>query len=143
MDPLSLGASVITVAAFAAKTGSAFHHLRSACKTLPGRLHALSNEVTDIEVVLRQVAAVVEQRAQDPILHDQRENLPQLLNQARTKLDELAKIVHKLQEVSAVTTIPLFKLAAWRRDQPRLLALQEEIKTIKCSLNVVLGASNS
>lgn len=67
MDPLSIGASVITVAALAAKTGSAFHHLRSACKTLPGRLHALSNEVTNIELVLRQVAAVVEKRAQDPI----------------------------------------------------------------------------
>ena len=143
MDPISLGASVITVAALAAKTGCAFHQLRSACKTLPGRLHALSNEVTDIELVLRQVAAIVEKRARDPILRDQRENIPLLLNQARTKLDELTKIVHKLQDVSAHTRIPLFKLAAWRREQPRLLALQEDIKTIKCSLNVLLGASNS
>ena len=143
MDPFSLGASVITVAALAAKTGCAFHDLRSACKTLPGRLHALSNEVTDLELVLRQVAATVEKRAQDPILRDQQENIPHLLKQARTKLEELANIVHKLKEVSANTKIPLFKVAAWRRDQPRLLALQEDIKTIKCSLNVVLGASNS
>ena len=143
MDPVSLAASVIAIAGLAAKTGAAFHDLRSACKSLPGRLHALNNEVIDLEVVLRQVASVLAQRAQDPIIQDQEEAIPHLLKQTRTKLDELATIVRKLTELSANTKIPLFRVAAWRRDQPRLLALQEDIKTVKCSLNIVLGASNS
>ena len=66
MDPVSLTASIIAVAGLAAKTGRAFYDLRSACKSLPGRLHALSNEVVDLELVLHQVAALAEKRAQDP-----------------------------------------------------------------------------
>ena len=60
MDPLSVTAGIIAVAGLAAKSGLAFHNLRTACKSLSGRLHALSNEVVDIELVLRQVAPVVE-----------------------------------------------------------------------------------
>ncbi|KAL9043664.1 MAG: hypothetical protein Q9214_003154 [Letrouitia sp. 1 TL-2023] len=143
MDPLSLTASVIAVAGLAAKTGIAFNDLRTACKTLPGRLHALSNEVVDIELVLRQVAVVVDKREKDPLFKDQQANIPHLLKQARTKLDELRSIVDKLIEVSASIKIPLFRVAVWRKDKPKLLALQEDIKTVKCSLNVMLGASNS
>ncbi len=143
MDPLSLTAGIIAVAGLAAKTGIAFNDLRTACKTLPGRLHALSNEVVDIELVLRQVALVVDKREKDPFFKQQQANIPHLLKQARTKLDELRAIVVKLTEVSANTKIALFRVAAWRRDQPKLLALQEDIKTVKCSLNIMLGASNS
>jgi len=71
MNPLSITASVITVASLAASTGRAFSDLRALCKTLPGRLHALSNEVTDIELILYQVASVLEKRASDPVLQDQ------------------------------------------------------------------------
>ncbi|KAL8921836.1 MAG: hypothetical protein Q9172_003827 [Xanthocarpia lactea] len=143
MDPLSLTAGIIAVAGLAAKTGIAFNELRTACKTLPGRLHALSNEVVDIELVLRQVALVVDKREKDPFFEQQQANIPHLLKQARTKLDELRTIVVKLTEVSANTKIALFRVTAWRRDQPKLLALQEDIKTVKCSLNIMLGASNS
>ncbi|KAL8860454.1 MAG: hypothetical protein Q9178_003113 [Gyalolechia marmorata] len=143
MDPLSLTAGIIAVAGLAAKTGIAFNDLRTACKTLPGRLHALSNEVVDIELVLRQVALVVDKREKDPFFKQQQANIPHLLKQARTKLDELRAIVVKLTEVSANTKIALFRVTAWRRDQPKLLALQEDIKTVKCSLNIMLGASNS
>ena len=143
MDPLSMTASLIAVATLAASTGRAFRELRALCKSLPGRLHALSNEVADIELVLYQVASVVEERAGDPILQDQQANIPQLLKQAQAKLDELRTIVQKLTEFCEHTKIPLFRAHAWRKDQPRLQALQEDIKTVKCSLNIMLGASNS
>ncbi|KAL8830340.1 MAG: hypothetical protein Q9170_005776 [Blastenia crenularia] len=89
MDPLSLTAGVNAGAGLAAKTGIAFNDLRTACKTLPGSLHALSNEVVDIELVLRQVALLVDKREEDPIFKDQQANIPHFLKQARTKLDEL------------------------------------------------------
>ena len=143
MDPLSLAASVITVAGLAAKTARVFNDLRVSCKTLPGRLHALSNEVSDLELVLRQVASVVERRDSDPILRDDQFHIPQLMKQARSKLEELRAIVQRLCDICAETKIPLLNVHAWRKDQPKLQVLQEDIKTVKCSLNILLGASNS
>lgn len=61
MDPLSAAASVIAIATVAGQVGKAFAELRKDCSELPGRLHALSNEITDIEFVLHQVAAVLQE----------------------------------------------------------------------------------
>ncbi|KAL8821216.1 MAG: hypothetical protein Q9191_007356 [Dirinaria sp. TL-2023a] len=143
MDPLSVAASVIAVASLAAKTASVFNDLRLSCKTLPGRLHALSNEVSDLELVLRQVASLVERRADHPILRDQQWHIPQLMKQAQTKLGELRTIVQKLCKICQETKIPLLNVHAWRKDQPKLHELQDDIRTVKCSLNIMLGASNS
>lgn len=143
MDPLSIAASIVALVAAAASTAHAFEELRSLCKTLPGRLHALSNEVSDIELVLRQVASVVESRAGDPALEEQGEHIRHLLDQAGSKLRELKTIVDTFTHV-AKTTKTLFSQAyAWRKNLPRLQVLQEDIKTVKCSLNIMLGASNS
>lgn len=143
MDPLSIATGIITLATLAASTGAAFKELRGLCRDLPGRLHALSNEVADIELVLHQVATVFEKRARDPTLKDQQAHIPHLLNQARSKLYELRAIVLALIEICKTAKIPIFRAHAWRKNQPRLQALQEDIKTIKCSLNIMLGASNS
>lgn len=143
MDPLSLAASIIAVAGLAAKTARVFNDLRITCKTLPGRLHALSNEVSDFEMVLRQVARIVDERASDPILKDNHCHLPQLMKQAHSKLEELRTIIQKLCDICTNSKVPLLNVHAWRKDQPKLQDLQESIKTIKCSLNIMLGASNS
>ena len=143
MDPLSITTGIITLATLAASTGAAFKELRDLCKALPGRLHALSNEVADIELVLHQVATVFDKRASDPITKDQQTHIPQLLNQARSKIYELRAIVLALIEICKSAKIPIFRAHAWRKNQPRLQILQEDIKTIKCSLNIMLGASNS
>ena len=97
MDPLSLTTSIISIAAVAASTAHAFKELRELCKTLPGRLHALSNEVSDIELVLHQVALVVEKRTGKSILEGQEAHIQHLLNQAGTKLEELKIIVDTLR----------------------------------------------
>lgn len=143
MDPLSITASVIGIVAAAASTGRAFEELRRLCKTLPGRLHALSNEVSDIELVLHQVASVVEKRTGDPALKEQEQYIRHLLDQAGSKLHELSTIVETFTNLAKTTKIPFFQAYAWRKNQPRLQMLQEDIKTIKCSLNIILGASNS
>lgn len=143
MDPLSITASIVTIVAAAASTGRAFEELRQLCKTLPGRLHALSNEVSDIELVLHQVASVVRKRKGDPALKEQEEHIQHLLDQAGSKLGELRTIVEDFTHIAKSTKIPFFQAYAWRKNQPRLQALQEDIKTVKCSLNIMLGASNS
>lgn len=110
---------------------------------LPGRLHALSNEVSDIELVLCQVASVLERRNGYSALKDQETYIQHLLNQAGSRLTELRQIVETLTSIARTTKIPIFRAHARRKHQPRLQALQEDIKTVKCSLNIMLGASNS
>lgn len=143
MDPISITASILGIVAAAASTARAFEDLRGLCKTLPGRLHALSNEVSDIELVLHQVASVVQKRTGDPALEEQEQHIEHLLNQAASKLCELRTIVQAFTDIAKTTKIPFFQAYAWRKNQPRLQVLQEDIKTVKCSLNIMLGASNS
>ncbi|KAL8730166.1 MAG: hypothetical protein Q9166_004249 [cf. Caloplaca sp. 2 TL-2023] len=143
MDPLSVTASVIAVLALAKSTTRAFQDLRSLCKTLPGRLHALSNEVADTALVLNQVASVFQLRRNDPVLRNHALNIPGLMNSAASKFDELRSLILRLVHSCRSTRVPLLGAYAWRKDQPRLQALQEDIKNIKCNLNVMLGASNS
>ena len=142
MDPLSITASAITVATLAASTCRAFADLRSLCKSLPGRLHALNNEVADIEVVLIQVATVFNERAHS-IPANQQHAIPRLLEQAKAKLSELQSTVEHLTKLCDSAKFAALQAHAWRKEQPKLRALQDDIKTVKCSLNIVLGASNS
>ncbi|MCJ1456869.1 hypothetical protein MMC28_007235 [Mycoblastus sanguinarius] len=143
MDPLSITAAIVGMGAVAASTSRAFKELRELCKTLPGRLHALSNEVSDIELVLYQVASVVERRTGGLALKDLEAHIQHLLDQAGSKLVELRTIVETLTGIVRTTKIPIFRAHAWRKNQPRLQGLQDDIKTVKCSLNIMLGASNS
>ena len=123
MDPLSIAAAVIGISAIAASTARAFKELRKLCTTLPGRLHALSNEVSDIELVLYQVALVIEKRAGEATLKKQEAHIQHLLNQAGSKLGELRTIVESLAVIVKTTKLPIFRAHAWRKNQPRLQAL--------------------
>ena len=126
MDPISITASIIGIVAAAASTARAFEDLRRLCKTLPGRLHALSNEVSDIELVLHQVASVVQKRASDPTLGEQERHMKHLLDQAASKLRELRTLVQAFTDIAKTTKVPFFQTYAWRKNQPRLQVLQED-----------------
>ncbi|KAL6720093.1 hypothetical protein ACLMJK_002014 [Lecanora helva] len=140
MDPLSIAASVIAIATVAGQVGKAFAELRKDCSELPGRLHALSNEVADIEFVLHQVAAVLKER--NCLSEDDKASIPTLLIQAKAKLTELKSVLDQLAGSCARKRV-LLRASVWRKWYPKLQALQVDIRTIKCSLNVLLGASNS
>jgi hypothetical protein len=99
-----------------------------------------NNEVADIEVVLYQVAAVINDRSS--LSAGDQPAIPQLLKQAKTKLSELNKIIERLAATCDRKTF-LLRASAWRKEQAKLQALQEDIKTVKSSPNIMLGASNS
>ena len=143
MDPLSISAGIVAIATLAGQTSAAFSRLRETCHALPGRLLALFNEIADLEAVLREVANVTRDRSRSRHLLDQSSHISVLLTQARSKLIELRLLVEKLDKACAQTKIPLIKARAWQKAQGKLLHLQEDIQTIKSSLNVLLGASNS
>lgn len=141
MDPVSLTASAVALVAFATRVCTAISSLRSLCKTLPGRIHAVSNEVADFELVLLQLTALLESRRQLP--ESKYSAMPHLLKQARTKLTELESIIHKLIRVRQNSRIPITIVKAWRHEQVRLKELQDDIRSVKSNLNIMLGASNS
>ncbi|MCJ1384210.1 hypothetical protein MMC17_007326 [Xylographa soralifera] len=99
MDPLSISASAIAIAALATQVCKALARLRENCKTLPGRLHALNNEVADIKSVLCQVASVIQERASVLDSNIEQMKISQLLEQAEAKLKELKEIVNHLNRV--------------------------------------------
>ena len=143
MDPLSLAASVIAVATLAAQTCNTFAKLRGLHRAIPGRLHALNNEVVDIELVLHQVAALVRERELLPSIHREPANIQHLLDEAKAKLDELRAIVNRLCDTCIDAKTSIFRGYRWHKEQERLQGLQNGINSVKCSLNIFLGASHS
>ncbi|KAF1998333.1 hypothetical protein P154DRAFT_249135 [Amniculicola lignicola CBS 123094] len=141
MDPLSITASAIAVATLASHICTAFGELRLLCNNLPGRLAAVNNEVADLEIVLYEIASLVEKRAALP--DSKQSPLPHLLKQANKKLDELQVVVARLRASCRDARYPLLTANMLRKEQGPLRSLQEDIRSIKCSLNVLLGASNS
>ena len=142
MDPLSIAASAVTVAALAASTCRAFSELRSLCRSLPGRLHALNNEVADTEIVLAQLATVFSKRTS--LIEEAEHQLTlDLLSQASVALSQLQDTLRGLTELCDRSKFVLVQARAWRKEQPKLKNLQHDIKRVKCTLGIMLGASNS
>ncbi|RYP10624.1 hypothetical protein DL765_008049 [Monosporascus sp. GIB2] len=129
MDPSSLAASAITVASLAVSTCSAISELRSLCQGLPGRLHAVSNEVADLELVLTEVAALLRERA--ALLGSPRSlgAIPHLLIQAKTKLKELDAVLDRLTAASVNYKAPLLESFA-RQDLTRIRLDIQEVSAI-------------
>ncbi|KAF2238519.1 ankyrin [Viridothelium virens] len=143
MDPLSLTASIVAVATLAGQTCQGFIKLRGLHNSVPGRVHALHNEVVDLKVVLFQLAAVTQDREALLSSTPERADIEYLLKRAETKLTELDTINLRLVNTCIETRIAIFRGPRWQREQTAIQTLQEEIKSVKSSLNVILGASNS
>ena len=61
---------------------------------LPGRLRALKNEVTDLEVVLHHIHSLIEERTTMP--GADQASLAYLLERARVKLSELSTVIDRI-----------------------------------------------
>lgn len=141
MNPLSISTGVVAVATLAASVCSSIASLRSLCNSLPGRIHAVNNEVTDLELVLMQVALLIKERS---CLPENREtSLPHLLKHATEKLLQLKELIEYLTRAYKDSRATIVAATAWRKEQKNLQDLQEEIKNVKCNLNIMLGVSNS
>jgi hypothetical protein len=71
--------------------------------------------------------------------------LKQASKQASNKLEEPKFIIERVTKSVERTNVklpPLFGAFAFKKEESRLADLQEDIKTIKCSLNILLSASN-
>jgi esterase/lipase len=57
-------------------------------------------------------------------------------------LTELQTLINRIATALERVKVPLFVIQAWKKEQDRLLALQEDIKTVKYTLNIMLSALN-
>ena len=142
MDPLSIAASAVTVAALAASTCRTFSELRSFCKSLPDRLHALSNEVADTEIVLTELTTVFSRRT-SLIEETEKQVTLELLSQASVALSQLQDILKGFIGLRDRSRFVVTQASAWRKEQSNLERLQADLKRVKCTLGIILGASNS
>lgn len=143
---MSIISRSIAIATLATKTCEAFSTLRGIVKALPGKLHALNNEVADLELVLREVKTALKERQGLLVSQKDKANVPILLQDVNAKLLELKTIIERLTESarrSNKSFLCFFTAYEFHKQQPRLGLLQNDIKSVKCSLNILLGASNS
>lgn len=103
----------------------------------------MSNAVADVGLVLNEMAALVEECSAMPVLKQQESISGNLLDEAGSKLNELRAIVENRATVVRKANVTILRAHAWRKIQPQLQALQEDIKPIKCSLEFLKGTSNS
>lgn len=145
MDPLSLTASVVAVTTVAVQVGKVLANLHEDWESLPGRVHALNNEIQDFTAVLQQVSMAICERKLSRWDSHGDTPLPTVLARGETALLEIKLVLEKVISASSGSrrrdAIP--RVLLWRKEQGRIAALQETIKQIKSSLNVILGASNS
>lgn len=142
MDPLSITAGIIALTTVASQVSNVLAEIRGEWDSLPGRVHALNNEIQDFNVVLYQVTIAVEERrlsGQDGIGGS---TLSVLLERGETVLLDLNVILEKLS-VGVRKRDAISRVLLWRKEQGRVALLQEDIKQVKSSMNILLGASNS
>ncbi|KAI3552818.1 B-cell lymphoma 3-encoded protein [Colletotrichum abscissum] len=143
MDPLSISAGIIAITTVAAQVANLLAGIREDWDSLPGRMHALSNEIQDFNVVLQQVAiAVKERRVSGQDAYGESTLLP-LLIRGNNVLVDLKAILERLLATGTKKKEAISRVLMWRREQGTVSSLQEQIKQVKSSLNVLLGASNS
>ncbi|RYO89843.1 hypothetical protein DL762_003027 [Monosporascus cannonballus] len=143
MDPLSVTASAITVTGVTVKICQVLANIRSDFSGLPGRLHALNNEIEDFRVVLQHVLTKAETKERRNRSADLDTSLISLPDQGLTSLLAQKDILDGFVSGRARKRESLLRNISWRGQQGCVTMLQEDVKRVKSSLNVLLGVSNS
>lgn len=143
MDPLSLTASVAAVATIATQICTIIADIRHDCAALPGRIHALNNEVEDLRVVLFQVSSIIRERESHGVESPTETKIQGLLMQGRSRLLDLKEMLTRIRLSGSRKRELVFRTLLWRKQQEAIGLVQHDIKSLKSSLNVLLGASNS
>ena len=141
-DPISVSTGIVTIATAAVQISKAISHLRRLGQ-VPGQVYAPRNEITDLEVVLRQVATAAEQETL-PSSDFRNESFRDMLARAASDLTELSKALERIgRAVEQSRAKGISRTAVWAREKSRLHKLQVSIQTVREAFGVLLGASNA
>jgi hypothetical protein len=141
MDPLSIITSVLTLAIAAAQIGTAISRLRH-FGGVPGKIYALKNEVSDLEVVLRQIGQALEQKSLAP--DNAHGSLEQVLARTKGHLTDLTKALERVANACTGSKIKaISKSTIWLREKALFQTFRDDIGSVKVTLNLILGTANS
>lgn len=138
-DPLSPVASAIAIAVAASQICKAISRLR-AFGEVPYRVYVLRNEVTDLEVVLRQVAQALQQNSSTPGLEEV--SLKPILARSKGVLLQLATALERVSKACDGGKF-ISRANIFLKERELFQGFQDDIRAIKSNLTVLLGASNS
>ncbi|KAK3900475.1 ankyrin repeat-containing domain protein [Staphylotrichum tortipilum] len=143
MDPLSIAAGVLAVTA-AEQTRRALDRVRTALKTIPGRLSALNNQVADLEVLLRQIVSLMASRDQHPELataeaHNQIRDVARRASGSLRELRDLSAQIEKSgNSQSRIGSIQ--RARTWHGYLARLHEIQDGLTVMRLRLDLVAVA---
>lgn len=102
-------------------------------------MYALKNEISDLEGVLREVGYALEQKSLAPD-----NSLEQILVRTNGHLADLAKALERVANACAGGKVKVIsKSAIWWKEKTLFQGFQEDICSVKATLNLMLGAANS
>lgn len=141
MEPISVTASIITVAALAHNICIAFKAICDSSNNLPRVLKLLNDEIADFEAVCRYVVDALDERASANLIARLDSSLRHLVSQGEGTLQEVQCVLNDTIKSFRRSRLPA--IITWRKKQDHLEQLRKELETIKCSLNILLGISQS
>lgn len=141
MDPLSIIASVLALAEAASQISKAISRLRHFGEA-PAKIYALKNEISDLEVVLRQIGHALEQKSLAPDIAQG--SLEQVLARTKVRLADLTKALERVANACTGSKIKVIgKSTIWLKEKKLFQIFRDDIGSVKATLNVMLGAANS
>lgn len=140
-DPPSVTASVVAIVAAAAHISKAISRLRHFGE-VPGRVYALKNEISDLEGVLRQVERAVKQKSLDP--DNEQGSLEKVLARTKGHFADLAKALERVANACGGGKVKIISKSAIRWKEKEIFqGFEEDIRSVKATLTLMLGAANS
>jgi hypothetical protein len=134
-DPLSFSASLLAVLSAGISVGKALNTLIQGYREAPAAITALSNEVSDLVLVLQEVRS----RAATAINGS---NLATAIGKADAKLEELSIFVESLGLATTDRTAKkAFDRARWVSKKKRARELKAGLKAVKNDIVLLLSAS--
>jgi hypothetical protein len=142
MDPLSIGASALTIAD---AVGGALK-LLGIIHDAPDEIYALSNDISDLQIVIREIHTALSQRINfGDIPCNTLSGLHKLLNRANGGLFELNQILRCRLLAGNTSEGKISKLARirWIRERPRVRKIQKDLSDLKLNITTLWGAATS
>jgi hypothetical protein len=139
MDPLSFAASLIAVVGLTTTAAQTMHRLIVSMRQAPDVILALSNELSDLALVLLEVKSVEDSSSLPP---ESRERLAVLLSRAYQKVDEVEKLAARLSEASSSSFLSVGRLT-WRDGKAKAGPLQKDLRIMRSNIAAILAANST
>ena len=144
MDPLSIAAGVVQFLHFSGSCSKSLRQLVHTVRHAPDEILAVSNEVSDINLILSDIEATNKalEAAGAHINHEYLKGLSTLLPLARTKLGQLDGFVAELF-LTQPDGQTKFQRYNWVRKKSAVIALQKDLVDVKRKLGLLLNSATA